>query len=259
MFERYTEKARRCIFFARYEAHQAGSEFIEPEHLLLGITRADPALFERLGAELDWDAARSKLAPPAATKGGTGDMPLSNPSKRVLAYAVEEFQQLKHPCIECRHILLGLMRKSSSVASQFLREQKIDHERILADFQLAPADSLGGVPSSHGTMPDEIRKRIEEMRMKGMGSMRPGFAGGFGGGGSGRLDEMGRIHGSASSTRYEDGWRVNETHSFYSGHEITTIERTRVSEDGKTLSYSIDITGPGGETHRHAMDFPLGA
>jgi ATP-dependent Clp protease ATP-binding subunit ClpC len=29
MFERYTEKARRVIFFARYEASQLGSPYIE--------------------------------------------------------------------------------------------------------------------------------------------------------------------------------------------------------------------------------------
>lgn len=37
MFERYTEEARRAIFFARYEAGCRGAGYIEPEHLLLGI------------------------------------------------------------------------------------------------------------------------------------------------------------------------------------------------------------------------------
>lgn len=36
MFERYTEKARRVIFFARYEASQLGAPHIETEHVLLG-------------------------------------------------------------------------------------------------------------------------------------------------------------------------------------------------------------------------------
>ncbi|MBV8774893.1 MAG: hypothetical protein JO166_21550, partial [Deltaproteobacteria bacterium] len=44
MFERYTEKARRTIFFGRYEASQFGSACIEPEHLLLGLLREDKAL-----------------------------------------------------------------------------------------------------------------------------------------------------------------------------------------------------------------------
>ena len=47
MFERYTEKARRVIFFARYEASQAGTPQIEPVHLLLGILREDPDLMSR--------------------------------------------------------------------------------------------------------------------------------------------------------------------------------------------------------------------
>src|ERR1700743_2900053 len=47
MFERYTEKARRVIFFARYEASQFGSPFIETEHLLLGLLREDKALTNR--------------------------------------------------------------------------------------------------------------------------------------------------------------------------------------------------------------------
>jgi ATP-dependent Clp protease ATP-binding subunit ClpC len=36
MFERYTEKARRTIVFARYEASQFRSPYIETEHILLG-------------------------------------------------------------------------------------------------------------------------------------------------------------------------------------------------------------------------------
>ena len=39
MFERYTEAARRSIFFARYEASQYGSPHIDTEHLLLGMLR----------------------------------------------------------------------------------------------------------------------------------------------------------------------------------------------------------------------------
>jgi ATP-dependent Clp protease ATP-binding subunit ClpC len=44
MFERYTENARRTIFFARHEASRFGSFCIESEHLLLGLLREDKAL-----------------------------------------------------------------------------------------------------------------------------------------------------------------------------------------------------------------------
>ena len=39
MFERYTEKARRVIFFARYEASESRSTAIESRHILLGLIR----------------------------------------------------------------------------------------------------------------------------------------------------------------------------------------------------------------------------
>jgi ATP-dependent Clp protease ATP-binding subunit ClpC len=44
MFERYTEKARRVIFFARYEASQFGAKYVQPEHIVLGLFREDKAL-----------------------------------------------------------------------------------------------------------------------------------------------------------------------------------------------------------------------
>src|SRR5437588_6541211 len=47
MFEHYREKARRVIFFARYESSQFGSPYIETEHLLLGLLREDKALTSR--------------------------------------------------------------------------------------------------------------------------------------------------------------------------------------------------------------------
>jgi len=46
MFERYTEAARRVIFFARYEASQYGSAVIDTEHLLLGLVREDRDLLD---------------------------------------------------------------------------------------------------------------------------------------------------------------------------------------------------------------------
>ena len=55
MFERYTEKARRVIFFARYEASQFGSPYIETEHLLRIVRQesklANPEIKQNLRSE----------------------------------------------------------------------------------------------------------------------------------------------------------------------------------------------------------------
>ena len=51
MFQRFTENARRVIFYARYEASQYGSPYIEPEHLLLGLCRDDKGLLRHFTAK----------------------------------------------------------------------------------------------------------------------------------------------------------------------------------------------------------------
>src|SRR5450759_5958710 len=90
VFERYTEKARRVIFFARYEASQYGSPYIETEHLLLGLMREakalanrflrSPAAVESIRKQIDGHTTiREKVSTSV-------DLPLSHECKRVLAY-----------------------------------------------------------------------------------------------------------------------------------------------------------------------------
>ena len=65
MFDRYTQNARRVIFFARYEAAQFGSPYIETEHLLLGLIREDKNIsYKILSTGGSWQSARpSKTTP----------------------------------------------------------------------------------------------------------------------------------------------------------------------------------------------------
>jgi len=89
MFERYTEKARRVIFFARYEASQFGSPYIETEHLLLGLLREDKALTNRfLRQHSSVDSIRKQIEAHTTVREKVStsvDLPLSNECKRVLA------------------------------------------------------------------------------------------------------------------------------------------------------------------------------
>jgi ATP-dependent Clp protease ATP-binding subunit ClpC len=51
MFERFTEQARRTLFFARYKASRLGVPSIETEHLLLGLIREGKGLTSRIFAQ----------------------------------------------------------------------------------------------------------------------------------------------------------------------------------------------------------------
>ena len=134
MFERFTEKARRVVFFARYEASQFGSPCIETEHLLLGILREDKSLTNRiLGPHSVVESIRKQidgLTPKREKISTSVDMPLSHECKRALAYAAEERERMHAEHIETEHLLLGLLREEKSLAAQILRERGVTAEQV---------------------------------------------------------------------------------------------------------------------------------
>src|SRR5512134_2567664 len=128
MFERYTERARRVIFFARYEASQLGSNSIETEHLLLGLIREGKGLTSRIFSKshLSMEAIRKEIEGRAVYREKVStsmDIPLSPESKRVLSFASEEAERMLHNYIGTEHILLGLIREEKSIAANILGEK----------------------------------------------------------------------------------------------------------------------------------------
>jgi ATP-dependent Clp protease ATP-binding subunit ClpC len=127
MFEKYTEKARRVIFFARYEASQFGSPFIETEHLLLGLIREDKNLTTRFFPKTSTTIqdirreieGRTQVRQKVST---SVDLPFSEESKRVLNFASDESERFSSRHIGVEHILLGLLHEERSVAAEILRE-----------------------------------------------------------------------------------------------------------------------------------------
>jgi len=165
MFERYTEKARRTVFFARFEASQFGSPQIQPEHLLLGLLREDKTLADRLPhprPSLESIRKQIEARTTIREKVSTSvDLPLSVESKRVLAYAEEEAEQLSHKHIGTEHLLLGLLREEKCFAAEILygcglrlttiREElsQLPKERAAAESavdRLLSEETLTGVP-----------------------------------------------------------------------------------------------------------------
>ncbi|HVN94712.1 MAG TPA: Clp protease N-terminal domain-containing protein [Terracidiphilus sp.] len=142
MFERYTEKARRVIFFARYEASQFGSPYIEAEHLLLGLIREDKALTHRfLHPEnpLESIVEQIKVHTVIREKTSTSvDLPLSNESKRILTCAAEEAERLGHKHIGTEHLLLGLLREEKCFAAVILEERGVRLDEIRKELARAP-------------------------------------------------------------------------------------------------------------------------
>src|SRR5258708_5212043 len=122
MFERYTEKARRVIFFARYEASQYGSPVIDTEHILLGLLGEDRPLMRQL--HLDFaPQIRDEIA--KVVRQGeristSVEMPLSADSQEILQLASEEADRLANQRVGTEHILLAILRVEKSLAATLL-------------------------------------------------------------------------------------------------------------------------------------------
>ena len=135
MFERYTERARRVLFFAGYEAGRAGSPAVEPEHLLLALIREGTGLSARIfeRARVSPDEVRrtieSRTTRRAATSSGE-DLPLSASTNQVLEFAAQESDRLLHNYVGTEHLLLGVFREQRSLAASILAERGLQINQV---------------------------------------------------------------------------------------------------------------------------------
>jgi lipoprotein-releasing system ATP-binding protein len=126
MFEKYTEKARRVIFFARYEASQLGCDYIEPEHLLLGLLREDKVLTAHfLSSHAALERIRKQIEDRTGVRGKVStsvDLPLSAASKKALHEAAQEAKSSSSGILDTAHLLAGLLHDEKSFAFGLLQE-----------------------------------------------------------------------------------------------------------------------------------------
>lgn len=166
MFEMYTDKARRVIFFSRYEANVLGSPFVETEHLLLGVLREDKPLIRRLlGSQTAVESIRKQIEAQTTIREElmtSVDLPFSGECKRVLAYAAEEAMSLGHKHIGNEHLLLGIFREGKCLAADILKERRVqvDFVREVLARTYEPSPSRNAFDS---TPVDESFKDLTEV------------------------------------------------------------------------------------------------
>jgi uncharacterized protein (TIGR03435 family) len=152
MFERYTDQARRTLFFARYEAFHGASAFIETEHVLLGLFRDDqsPAGRALARAGVSREAIRQEIESRTARRVRTpvssaDDVPFSEETERALHYADQEAERLLHQHVGPEHLLLGLFREERGLAATILNEHGL-HLASVRD-EIVQMSSASGLPA----------------------------------------------------------------------------------------------------------------
>jgi len=156
MFERYTEQARRVIFFARYEASTYGSPQIASEHLLLGLLNdksgpvpaalRDAGTLESIRADVEARITIGERIPTHV------EIPLSEDSRNILQYATDSADQLGHRRVEAVHLLIGILREEDCLAAQILWSRGLKSSEI-NEFAETAARLKDGYPGRPGLAP----------------------------------------------------------------------------------------------------------
>jgi ATP-dependent Clp protease ATP-binding subunit ClpC len=165
MFERYTEEARRALFYARFETTQRGGTSIESEHLLLGLIReargavnailahfhvTPQTLLREIGARVPV----KERVPPSV------EIPFNPEVGRALNSAPEEADRLRHAQIGPEHLLLALLNEDQSVAASVLNQQGVT---LAAAREYIATQPLAASPPGRTTRVDGILETIKDL------------------------------------------------------------------------------------------------
>jgi len=181
MFEKYTEKARRAVFFARYEASTFGSPQIETEHLLLGILREDHDLSLRiLKTPQKIDSIKEKIEKHYTKRESvstSADLPVSAECRRALDQANQESIRREQKHIGPEHLLLGLYLGEASFGAKLLRACGVTPADLSAEVDRStPSGSTSATasepPSDAATWETRLRELAEKAAKSAAGRLR---------------------------------------------------------------------------------------
>ena len=155
IFNRFTDKSRRCVEAALEEARMLGHDSLGDEDLLLGILHADEGIgaetLSSLGVTLEEAREESEemlsdalssigisLEEMHRETGDTFDMrlpedrkiPLSPRAKKVLVRARKEMRELGDNYLGTEHVLLGIVCNEDGTAVRMLASMGVSPETL---------------------------------------------------------------------------------------------------------------------------------
>ena len=135
MYEQFTQRVRRIFNNARREAIRVRHDHVGPEHILLALIGEKESAAAQVLANLavNLDEVRENLV--ASLEEGNitipfNEIPFDEDARAVINYAIEESRAMNHNYVGTEHVLLGLLRAETSVASQVLIGMGIDLDTI---------------------------------------------------------------------------------------------------------------------------------
>lgn len=171
----FSDRVRRVLQMSREEAARQHHNYVQTEHLLLGLIREGEGVAAAVLANLDVDLEEVQQRIEKTVKKGTAeapagpDLPYTSRAKKVLEFAMSEARELKHSYVGTEHLLLGLLREEKGIAAQVLTDVGVNLEKARAEtLRLLSTEMPSEPPSSGAQSPErgylsDLVARIREL------------------------------------------------------------------------------------------------
>ena len=125
MFDRFSDKARIAMKFAREEAERLNHDYLGTEHILLGLIKEQTGIAAQVleSLNIDLESVRTEilnLVKPSPDTAQVGQLPFTPSSKKVIEFAIEEARNFEHNHVGTEHLLLGVLRQEEGIGAQAL-------------------------------------------------------------------------------------------------------------------------------------------
>jgi ATP-dependent Clp protease ATP-binding subunit ClpC len=136
-FEKFSERARRALTRAQEEAQRFGHNYIDTEHILLGLVAEEDSVASKvlinMGVLPNKIRAAVEFVVGRGERSAIGEVGLTPRAKRVIELAVDEARRLNHSYIGTEHLLLGLLRDREGAAVGVLESFGVNFEKAQAE------------------------------------------------------------------------------------------------------------------------------
>jgi hypothetical protein len=168
MYERFTDRARKVMQLANQEAQRFNHQYINTEHILLGLVKEGSGVAANVLKNLAVDLRKTRLEVEKIVPSGpamiiVGKLPQTARAKKVIEYSIEEARSLSHNYVGTEHLLLGLLREGDGVAAQVLARLGLTTDRVRAEVLELLGHPRPADPNAPGQAGGPVAKEVRKL------------------------------------------------------------------------------------------------
>lgn len=166
----FTKRAKRVINeIAQDEAKRLGSDYIGPEHILLGLLKEEDSVAIKILNNLNINLNELRKEVERRTREASGALLMDvaggqDRYQKIIELSKEEAKRLKHNYVGTEHILLALLRDNNNIAGGALYSFSVNYNVIKSEILRllgAPPTSSVGVSSTTQSGPQPRQEKLK--------------------------------------------------------------------------------------------------